>query len=311
MPRRNDLAIVLNPSAGGGYDERRVEALRAIAGSSGVVFSTGQRELLDAVAQGVRERRVATVAIIGGDGTVSNVLTALHNAYRGDPLPRVALLRGGTMNTIANSFGVARAQPEELLRRLVSSPSYTLIERATVQVENRLGFFFCAGAMVGFLRVLYASEGPKQGPLGALRLLAKGSFQAFAGGQLLTRIESPLSATLRIDGVEHPARRYAVLGAGTIEQAGLGFRPFPLANECQEQMQMFAFLGTTQALVRQLPSIRRGLPAAKGLAIAPLIRTLEIETSGEPIEYALDGDIYETGSALRVDTGPTLEIRLP
>ena len=92
-----ELAIVLNPDAGSRYDERRVDGLRAIAGSRGVLFSTSKRDLLDAIVQGARERGVATVAIIGGDGTVSSVLSALHRAYGSERLPRIALLRGGSM----------------------------------------------------------------------------------------------------------------------------------------------------------------------------------------------------------------------
>lgn len=308
---RRDLVIMVNPGAGAGYDERRIEGLRAIAGSRAVLFSTGDRALLDAVARGVYERGADNVAIVGGDGTISTVLSALYQAYKGDPLPRVALLRGGTMNTIANSFGVMRASPEDLLSRLLASASSTLVERATVQVEGRLGFIVSAGTMVGFLKVLYEQQGTKQGPLGALRLLAKGSFQAAIGGQLIEGLEAPLSAALRLDGVEEPMRRYTVLGAGTIEQAGLGFRPFPQARECQDRIQLFAFHGSMQSLTRQLPSIRRGLPVPKSLGFAPLVRTLDIETAGEPIEYALDGELLQGGSKLKLQAGPALEIRLP
>ena len=103
MSRSSELTIVLNPEAGGGgrYAEARIEALRATAGSGAAIFVTNNRDLTDAVAEGVRERGVGTVGIIGGDGTVSNVIGALYRAYGTAPLPRIALLRGGTMNTIA------------------------------------------------------------------------------------------------------------------------------------------------------------------------------------------------------------------
>jgi diacylglycerol kinase family enzyme len=311
MAAATELAIVLNPGAGARYDERRIESLRTILGPRGVLFSTGKRDLLEAVTQGARERGVGTVGIIGGDGTVSSVLSALHRAYGTEKLPRVALLRGGSMNTIANAFGVPRKQPEELLRRLLASPSVTIIERACVKVEDRLGFLFSAGTMVGFLRALYEIPHGDRGPIGALKLLAKGSFQAFAGGTLIERIETPLSAVLQIDAETHPLRRYTVLAAGTIDQAGLGFRPFPLAAECRDRLQVFAFHGSIQSLARQLPSIRRGQPVAKGLGFAPLAKRLLIESDGAPIPYALDGDLHEAESTLLVEAGPKLEIRLP
>lgn len=312
MTRSNELAIVLNPQAGGGnrYGEARIAGLRAIAGTRGVLFSTGKWDLVDAVAEGVRERGVDTVAIIGGDGTVSSVLSALRRAFGTAPLPRIALLRGGTMNTVANSFGVPRRQPEELLRRLLDARSGEVKRRSTLEVDGRVGFLFSAGIMVGFLKVLYQASETKPGPLGALKLLGKGSWQALMGGKLIEEIETPLLATLTIDGEAHPQRRYTVLGAATVAQVGLGFRPFTRADECVDDFQVFAFHGSRQALVRQLPRIRRGLPMAKGLGFDPVARKLVIETPGEPIAYGLDGDVREAQSKLSVEVGPPVEIRL-
>jgi diacylglycerol kinase family enzyme len=309
----NDLAIILNPAAGGEnrYDERRIKGLRAIAGSRGVIFSTARHEMVDAVVDGARERRVGTVGIIGGDGTISSALSALHRSYGDTPLPRIALLRGGTMNTIANALGIPRKQPEELLRRLLESRSSTSVLRATIKVEDRLGFLFSTGVMVGFLHVLYGTRDRGQGSLRALTLLAKGSWQALTGGELIEQIETPLAATVRIDGVAHPTRRYTALAAGTVEQIGLGFRPFPRAAECQDEFQIFAFHGSVQSLARQLPRIRRGLPIQKGLGFDPLAKVLELEIPGQAFEYALDGDIYKGSGNLLVEVGPRVEIRLP
>ena len=57
MTRPTDLAIVLNPRAQGrATTSGGSKALRAIAGSRAVIFSTERRDLVDAVAEGVRER---------------------------------------------------------------------------------------------------------------------------------------------------------------------------------------------------------------------------------------------------------------
>src|SRR5687768_13824585 len=103
MSETGPVAVILNPNAAGkGYGQSRIDRLRAIAGSRAVVFSIDERERVHAVVRGVRERGASTVGVIGGDGTVSSVLTALHAEYGAAPLPRIALLRGGTMNTVAN-----------------------------------------------------------------------------------------------------------------------------------------------------------------------------------------------------------------
>lgn len=308
MSEAGHIAVILNPrAAGGAYDASRVDRLRAIAGSRAVLFSIDEPERVHAVAEGVRERKASTVAIIGGDGTVPSVLTALHRAYGREPWPRIALLRGGTMNTIANAFGIARGTPEELLGRLLHGGARPVWPRATLEVEGRLGFLFTAGAMVGFLDALYESP-LGRGALGAFSLLSLASVQALTGGPLYRKIETPLTATLRVDGAEHPERRYLALAAGTVEQVGLGFRPFRLARECQDQFQIFAFHGSAQALVRELPKIYRGQPFTRGLGFDPLARQLEISTQDGQVAYALDGDVYRTSSPLQIRVGPKVEI---
>lgn len=310
MTRPTDFAIVLNPSAqGASYDERRIKGLRAIAGSRAVIFSTERHDLVDAVAEGVKERGVGTVAVIGGDGTISSVLTALHRVYQDAPLPRIALLRGGTMNTTANAFYVPRKQPEELLRRMLAARAETITTRATLKVDGRLGFLFSTGAMVGFLDAMYESRESGVG-LRVLNLLARGSWHALTGGELLEQIETPLQAKLRVDDEVHPERRYAVLAAGTIESIGLGFRPFARAAECQTQFQVYAFHASLQTLARQLPKLRRAQGIQKGLGFDPLARTLELDTGDAPFRYALDGDFFEAKGQLKVEVGPKLEIRV-
>jgi diacylglycerol kinase (ATP) len=312
MPTPCDVAIVLNPGAGEDRTgDRRLKNLRAMAGSRAVIFSTEERGLVDAIAEGVRERGVDTVAVIGGDGTVSYVLSALERAFAGAHMPRIALLRGGTMNTTANALGIARRKPEELLRRLLATPQPSeSVRRATLRVEGRLGFLFSTGAMVGFLDVLYEARATKQGSR-ALNLVARGSWEALTGGKLIERIEKPVLARVRVDGVAHPGRSYTLLAAGTIERIGLGFRPFPRVASAADGFQVFAFHASLQALALQLPRIRRGLPMPPDYGCDPLGRQLEIETNGERIRYALDGDLYEARSnRLIVEAGPQLDIRL-
>jgi diacylglycerol kinase family enzyme len=254
-----------------------------------------------------------TDAIVGGDGTVSSVLTALHRAYGDKPLPKIALLRGGSMNTIANSFGLPRRSPKELLEMLLEGGAHPVWPRATLAIEGRLGFLFTAAVLVGFLDVLYERRSKGRGPLAALSLLSAASLQALLAPivrlptSVLGRVETPLQAVLEIDGDVHPERRYTALAAGTVEQVGLGFRPFRLARECQDKLQLFAFHGSVQALVRELPKIHAGKPITQGLGFDPACRKLVIEAN-EPIRYALDGDLHQGGARLELTVGPKVEI---
>jgi diacylglycerol kinase (ATP) len=309
MTESGHTAVILNPTAAGdGYDAARVDRLRAIAGSRAVLFSIDEPELVHAVVEGVRERQAATVAIIGGDGTISSVLTALLRAYGRERWPRIALLRGGTMNTVANAFGVPRGTPEELLAKLLNGGARPVWPRATLEVEGKLGFLFTSGIMVGFLDTLYSHPSFGKGPIGAFSLLTVAGMQAITGGPTIRKVETPLTATLIVDGIEHPERRYVALAVGTVEQVGLGFRPFRLARECQDQFQIFAFHGSIQALLRELPKIYRGQPITRGFGFDPLTRKLVIETQDGEVPYGLDGDVYRAKSPLYVRVGPKVEI---
>jgi hypothetical protein len=212
------------------------------------------------------------------------------------------------MNTVANAFGISRGSPEALLDKLVHGGARPVWPRATLEVEGRLGFLFTAGALVGFLDTLYGSSQLGKGPLGALSLLSIGSVQAITGGPIFRKIDTPLVATLAIDGSEHPERRYFGFAAGTVEQIGLGFKPFRLARECQDQFQIFAFHGTPQALIRELPKIYRAQPITRGFGFDPLARNVAISTASGEVPYALDGDVYKAKSPLYVRVGPKVEI---
>ena len=74
----------------------------------GLVFRAQSLEELKEVAEELRRRDVDVVAVAGGDGTNHVTISELVQVYGEAKLPYFALLRGGTMNTTANSFGISR-----------------------------------------------------------------------------------------------------------------------------------------------------------------------------------------------------------
>ena len=52
--------------------------------------------------------KIDVLGISGGDGTNHVTITGFLEVYADEPLPPLAFLRGGTMNTVANSVGVPR-----------------------------------------------------------------------------------------------------------------------------------------------------------------------------------------------------------
>ena len=102
-------------------------------GDHGVVREAGSIDELYRVAEDFRSLDIDVLGISGGDGTNGVTITGFLDVYQGSALPQIAFLRGGTMNTAANSVGVAARPPEGLLDRLV--PAY--VERASQPLAGR------------------------------------------------------------------------------------------------------------------------------------------------------------------------------
>ena len=121
LARSPRLAVVVNPHA---YGVRRApglaERLRALVGGDGEVVVTRTPADLAAAARRFAGEGVPLVATCGGDGTNLSTLTALVRAYDGAPLPIFAILRGGTVNTVAQNLGV-RGRPDAILGRLAAA----------------------------------------------------------------------------------------------------------------------------------------------------------------------------------------------
>ena len=91
---------------------------------------------------------IELVASAGGDGTNHQTISGLVHTYGDAKLPYFAMLRGGTMNTVANSFGIPRHRPETLLslyqqayaRRSIRPMRF--VERNVLRVADHCGFIF-------------------------------------------------------------------------------------------------------------------------------------------------------------------------
>ena len=69
----------------------------------------GTTETLDEVrglAREFKEKGIDILGISGGDGTNHRTLSTFLEVYGETPLPKIALLRGGTMNNLANQLGI-------------------------------------------------------------------------------------------------------------------------------------------------------------------------------------------------------------
>lgn len=307
------LGVVVNPRSRrnrGRADP--AEAVKRLVGDHGIVREAGDRESLHAAAIALRDAGIDLLAVHGGDGTNGVVLTALREVWGGRPLPRLAPLRGGTMNTVANGLGVPRGRPEALLRDLVSAlddgrPLETR-PTGTLDVAGRLGFLFGTGVIHGFLAEYYGRGRPYPTPLTAVETLAAAAGSALVQGRVIRRMAERCRAALVVDGERIDVRDWLFVGAGTAPQLGLGFEPFHLAKGDPTSFHLLAATAPPSRFVWNLPRLYRGRGIREGDGFERLAREVVLEVEGAEARYMVDGDLDRSPSPLRVGMGPVLEV---
>jgi diacylglycerol kinase family enzyme len=291
------IGLVFNPRAG--RNKRDPDAPRRLArqlGDHGVVAAPRSVDELVRVAEDFRRQRIEVLGIAGGDGTNHVTLTGFHEVYADEPLPTVALLRGGTMNTVANSLGLPRGRTHALLDRLVvrylHSRELPAVEQWTLDVEGKLGFLWGLGAVPAFLHEYYATGAPS--PWTAVKTLARGIGSAVISGSMVQRVTEPVVADVTMDTGEHwELQPYLSIAAGTIRDIGLGFKPFHRAGEIRGSFHLLGIHTSPLGFVLDLPRIHDARGMSTGKSTDSLVRRATIRTRKERLRYMIDGDVRE------------------
>jgi len=288
-------------------DPGRSRRLGYLIGSHGRAQATGSLGDLERTCQEFARERIDVLGISGGDGTLHHTLTAMIRAYGDQPLPSIAILRGGTMNTVANALGIV-GDTRDLLFELVDKQrqgvALPTFDKAVLQIGNRYGFIFGNGIIYNFLHEYYARGNPS--PATATRLILAAVGSTVVKGPLSQRIYRRFRARVTADGERWACEDYVTVAAAVVDQIGLGFKPF---YRCNEDPRGFALLGIhTNALgfAVELPNILAARPMRKDKAIDAVAHEVVFEPLDGPLEYIIDGDTYREEGPLTLKTGPTL-----
>jgi diacylglycerol kinase family enzyme len=306
-------ALIVNANAGATRRHPELpDRLRAVAGSRAELFVTSSSEELAEVARAIAARDTQCVGVVGGDGTASTTLTALWRAYGAHKLPRVALLRGGTMNTVATSLGVSRRSTLDLLRRALRSwersEGARYLRRPAMIIGERLGFLFGTGVMYGWLAEYYEQGNGQPTPATAARVFGKSVLSALVQGPTFERIMCKHDLEVRFEGGSWESRDYITVGAGTVAQAGLGFQPFHRAPATERAFHLLAIKGRPAQIAADLPSIWLGHGMNRRTAYETTTSWAELRTRQTGFGYFVDGDLLTAGSSLRLELGPLFSV---
>ncbi|MBA2664466.1 MAG: diacylglycerol kinase [Bradymonadaceae bacterium] len=308
------IGIITNPhSRRNRRHPERMRRLGYMLGRNDTYELTNRIEDVALVAERFKQSGIEILALNGGDGTNHVTLTTFIQVYGDEPLPKVALLRGGTMNTVSNGVGISGTPPRllaNLVEKYYTGQAFETSRRDTLRVTDetgeRYGFIFGNGLVANFLEMYYATGNPS--PTTAAVLLAKAVATLPMGGEINDRLFRPFTARVELDKDTWESRDYTSVLAATVDQIGLGFRPF---IRCQERDGAFHLLGIISRpleLALQLPRIRFGLPVAED-KMRSAVTSRAIFRSEEPISYTIDGDMHTAQSGLvTLEAGPGIDI---
>jgi diacylglycerol kinase family enzyme len=283
------LRVVVNPSAGRGRARRRGDEL-----SKALAHSDLPHERFDTNGHGDAVRFAATapgpVVVVGGDGTVHEVLNGLP--CRDGRFGPIAVLPSGSGDDFASSAGFA-ARPAELVERLRHGTLRTVdcgdavLTTATGVVTRR----FANELSVGFeADVMRAVAGvPLRGR--ALYLLA--TLRA------LVR-QRPFAAEVECDGAPAAARPLLLASFCNSRRVGGGLPFVPHARLDDGRLDLIEVAATTRlgtlALLGKL--VRQEHLADPRVRTTPLVAA--VVRVDQPLAVVTDGEIVEGVRELRV-----------
>ncbi len=306
------IGIISNPHAKlNKRNPQRQKLLSYIAGEEGIWELTESLEALEAAVQNFKSRNVAVIAINGGDGTVSRTITAIIHIYGNQPLPQIALLRGGTINMLADNLGI-KGSPEKLLFNLIFSYSQGLHIKTkilnTLNVAGNHGFLFATGLAPRFLSKFYEN---KTGAFGAIKLVLGLTLSGLFGGAFAGKIVKDEFYQIKVD--QYPPLDHTSIGitAGSVRKMPFRIPFFKLVDGDNHFFQIIVIkTRAVHAFIRILKIVFANALKNNPDKISYIGRKLDIICE-EPFEYTLDGELYNTPDKdLTLQLGAKIEFLL-
>lgn len=268
-PGERVVGLIINP--GSRRTGKRLDRILEVAhAGAGIHYHVTRHEaeaakaLSDLAAKGVN-----VLAICGGDGTISRVLTPLLERRPFDTLPLIALLPGGTANMIARDIGL-RGPVDVALRHLRNWADEDLgepvfVRRPVLRVSQgeeqaaHCGMFFGAGAIVQGIE--YTNENIHSRGLKHELSLGLGLVRTMWGiARQDPRFIQLASMSIGLDDEPSgPPHDIVMLFASTLERLFLNIRPY-WGTETDRPLRATIIRSPAKRLIRTLPALLRGKP---------------------------------------------------
>ena len=238
------IAVLVNPKAGRGKASRRlaeVETLLKRRGLSAEIFKTGHPGHAQELARQIKDDNFAKLVIIGGDGTISDVVNELADTS----LP-IGIIPAGTGNDVARSLGIVPGYPEKALSIIVKGDTIGF----DAGHEKISGRRFVSFAGCGF-PALVAEEANR------MRLL-KGRAVFFVSLYKVVRKLKGLPIVLTVDGSREELIATSIMIQNTpYTGGGLKVAPGAEVDDGYFDVVVVSEIGITE-LMRNFPKLYTG-----------------------------------------------------
>ncbi|MBT3182821.1 MAG: hypothetical protein HN337_10005 [Deltaproteobacteria bacterium] len=308
------IGVILNPySRSNKKNPERIKRFGFIVGDKGSCHATETIDQIHDLAHEFMERKVEILGISGGDGTNHKTLSAFLDVYGDNPLPKIAILRGGTMNNLAGQFGI-KGSPEKILSDLIlkyhNGEAFREESIHLIKVNGAYGFLFGMGLIDKFINIYQDCEGGPT-PLRAFLLLARASISSLLNGKMSQRLCERFNARIYVDDKLMPFKNYMMIFSGTMQTLGFNFRPLYRGNSEPGKFQFVGISATGRQLIMSFPKALMAKPSNSEYYVDELGSKVVLEFD-EPMPYTLDGDhAEESASRIEITTGPKLNLIIP
>jgi len=302
------IGVISNPKAR--KNKRNPNRLRQLREyRDPVVLSrfTETFEDLDNALKEFKKKKIDILAINGGDGTIHVVLTKMFQIWDGHPLPRIAVLKGGTINQVATNVkvrGSALAHLKKLVKKYKNDEEFRIVKKPLFRIGDKYGFIFGNGIVTAFMDYYYKDGDPS--PYVAFKTLVSSVSAILLRTKLYRQLFEGFKGHLVVDGKDLGTKPYLGIFITSLSQIGLGFEPFWRNRHLTDEMQMLAFHKDAWILP-YLGLAWLGKPLPKKTALDTIGKDFVINAD-RPFKYTIDGDFYQCDGKLHIAVERTIDI---
>ncbi|EKD51224.1 MAG: hypothetical protein ACD_62C00305G0002 [uncultured bacterium] len=303
------IGVVLNPfSKKYKKNPGKLEHMAFIIGDKASCRPTEDLDDLYRVVEAFKSREIDIVAISGGDGTIHCTLSAFLKIYGEKPLPKVTLLRGGTLNTIAATLGI-RGSTEQLMSELLvkyhEDKNFEIRKLRLTKINDSYGCIFGMGVIYNFMEEYY--KNPEVNPFIAGKTLVASLLSGVVQGKTIKRMFKRFDADVFVDGVKWPFANYSALFTGSIRQLGLEFNVFRHMLTQNEKICAMGISANAGDLMPYLLNLREGKASGSPDVLDAAVDKMEIYLK-EPLPYTIDGDMLPAIDKFIITAGPEVSV---